>query len=288
MEKYINKINLMLSRCSCAQVNAIALLLVALIVMIDLVVGYEIAVSIFFLIPIFISAWYCGHRAGLAFTLLSASLWFFVDNVIFEHPYNNPIAPYWNGLVRLGFFLVTLELLKQLKNRLIVERNMSRTDSLTGLLSTRGFTEQAEKLFGMAARYNRPFVLAYIDLDNFKRVNDELGHSEGDKVLRVVSEQMLASLRTTDLAGRIGGDEFAIALPETGESGAKAVFETLRANVLRETQQHHWPIGLSIGVVAFDSPTCSLDEAIRFADALMYQVKASGKNNIIFGRYPEK
>ena len=173
-------------------------------------------------------------------------------------------------------------MLNQLKIRLGIETRLSRTDNLTGLLNVRGFTEQAEKLFILAARHKRPVTLAYIDLDNFKQVNDKLGHSEGDKALRVVSEQFLSSLRATDVAGRFGGDEFAILLPETDEVGAKSIFNKLRSELIQETQKHNWPIGFSMGVVSFDSPAFHLDEAIRIADSLMYQVKSSGKNHIVF------
>jgi len=75
-------------------------------------------------------------------------------------------------------------------------------------------------------------------------------------------------------------------LPETDEAGAMRMFDTLRTNLLQEMNIHNWPISFSIGVVSFDSPPSNLDEAIRIADALMYRVKNSGKNNIIFEHYP--
>lgn len=286
MKKIFAKVDAVLNEFSCLQISLVALAIIALIALIDLEVGHEIAVSIFFLAPIAISTWYCSHRAGIIFCFLSAIIWFFID--YFGHAYSNPVAPYWNGLVRLGFFLVTEELLNQLRVRLGVEAKLSRMDSLTGLLNMRGFTESAEKLFGLAVRHKRPVVLAYFDLDNFKKVNDEQGHSEGDKVLQVIGKKLLTSLRATDVAGRLGGDEFAIVLPETYEAGAKPMFDTLRGVLLQEMQRYNWPISFSIGVVYFDSPPSNLDEAIKIADSLMYRVKASGKNNIIFERYPAK
>jgi diguanylate cyclase (GGDEF)-like protein len=216
--------------------------------------------------------------------MLSACIWFLNDYT--SHVYINPIAPYWNALARLGFFMVTVVLINQLTIHLGIVKKLSKTDSLTGLLNVRGFTDRAETLFGVAARHSRSVVLAYIDLDNFKKVNDALGHSEGDKVLQVVGGKFMTSLRATDVAGRMGGDEFAIVLPETDEAGARFMFDTLRTHLLEEMNKHSWPISFSIGVVSFDSPPSDLDEAIRIADALMYRVKTSGKNNIIFEHYP--
>lgn len=284
----IANINLVLREYSYARINLVCALLVALISALDVVVGYEVAVSIFFLIPIAVATWYGGQRTGIFYSLVSSVIWFFVDNLIFFHPYINPVAPYWNAYVRLGFFLVTEELLNYLKIQMEMEKTHARTDALTGLLNVRGFTGQVEKIFALAARHNRQVTIAYIDLDNFKQVNDEQGHSEGDKVLQVVSKVISSALRTTDIAGRMGGDEFAIVLPETDEAGARTVFGTLRAALLLQTQNHGWSIGYSIGVVSFDAPPESLDAAIKIADSLMYRVKTGGKNSIVFESRPAK
>jgi GGDEF domain-containing protein len=221
MKIILNIVNSFLSRCSYRQVLLISIVSVALIAVLDYVDGNEISTSIFYLIPIAISTWYCEHRAGIIFSFFCAFLWFFFDYT--TRQYINPVAPYWNASVRLGLFLITEGLLNEVKIHLGNEQTLSRTDGLTGLFNVRGFFERAEKLFGIAARHNRPIALAYIDLDNFKQVNDKLGHSEGDKALRVVGEKFLSSLRATDVAGRLGGDEFAIVLPETDEAGVKAV-----------------------------------------------------------------
>jgi len=280
MRNSIIKLDRVLRNFSRMQIRLLSLAMVTVISLADLVSGNEFSISIFFLVPVAISTWYCNRRTGVVFSVFSAILWFVIDYA--ERTYSHPTAPYWNTTVRLGFFLVAEELLSQLKVQLGNEQNLARTDALTGLLNVRGFTEQAEMLFGLAARRGRPVVLAYIDLDNFKKVNDERGHSEGDKVLRIVSDRISSSLRVTDVAGRMGGDEFAIVLPEVDEAGARIVIDTLRRVLLREAEIQGWPISFSIGVVSFDTPSSSLDEAISIADALMYQVKESGKDNIIF------
>jgi diguanylate cyclase (GGDEF)-like protein len=123
-------------------------------------------------------------------------------------------------------------------------------------------------------------------MDDFKQVNDLRGHSEGDKVLQTVGEVFLKSIRKTDVVCRLGGDEFAIAMPETSEAGARAAFNKLRKNLALAMHENNWPVSFSIGVISFDLPPSNFDEAVKLADALMYQVKKSGKNNILFEHYP--
>lgn len=285
MEDILSKVDVVLDKFSPGQVRAVSLLLIALAAGLSFVAGSEISVSIFFLLPVAISTWYGSRRDGIIAGCISAFAWLLVDSTL--RVYINPVAPYWNTLVCLGVFLVTEELVGQLRIRFGIEKSLSRTDSLTGLPNARGFSEQAEILFGLAARHNRPITLAYIKLDNFEKVNGEPGHGEGDKLLRAVCGKIRSSLRSTDLAGRLGGEEFGIILPESDGAGARAVFDTLRVSLLLETQKNHRSANLSIGVVSFASPTPSLAHAIKIADSLMYQVKARGKNNIIFEQYPD-
>ena len=280
MLKSLNKIDLTLSRCSTQQIIFISLILLALITFIDYVADAELSFSVFYLIPIGITTWYVGHRAGIIFCVLCTVLWFFFDINVYYFAY--AFAPYWNAVVRLTFFLIVEELLNHIKMRLTEEESLSRTDSLTSLHNNRGFTEQAKKLFRLAARHNRSISLAFLDLDNFKQVNDLYGHREGDRVLQVMGKKILTSLRDTDVAARLGGDEFAIILPETNEAGAKKVFFHLRNHLRQETEKYNWPITVSIGVVCVNSAVMKLEEAIKHADSLMYQVKKDGKNGIVF------
>jgi diguanylate cyclase (GGDEF)-like protein len=104
-------------------------------------------------------------------------------------------------------------------------------------------------------------------------------------VLKSVAATLQASLRKADLVGRLGGDEFAVLLPETTAAGAQRVFETLRQTLLKRVSEQGWPIGFSIGVAFFQEAPASVEEAIKFADALMYRVKKGGKNRLVFDIY---
>jgi diguanylate cyclase (GGDEF)-like protein len=286
MKRYLHQIDVVLRRRSNNEIRTAALLLVAIISVAAYLLGYEITTSTFFLIPIALATWYGNYRLGVYFACLSALIGLLIDTVFAAHPYNHPLIPYWNNSVRLGLFLITVYFLTLLKIQLNSEKNLSRTDSLTGVMNGRGFAEVAEKMFELGARHGRPTCLAYIDMDDFKQVNDQRGHSEGDKVLQTVGEVFLKSVRKTDVVCRLGGDEFAIAMPETSEEGARSAFNKLRKNLALAMKEHNWPVSFSIGVISFDLPPSNFDEAVKLADALMYQVKKSGKNNILFEHYP--
>ncbi len=286
MKKLYHNIDAILSRRTPNEIRKTVFLLTLIVSVAVYLAGYEISTSLFFLIPVSMATWYGTHRLGVYYAFLSVSVWFLIDTSVFAHSYNHPLIPYWNTGVRLGLFLITAQFLTLLKAQSNLEKNLSRTDILTGLMNTRGFAEAAERIFELAARHGRPTCLAYIDLDDFKQVNDLRGHSEGDRVLQVVGEVLSGSVRKTELAGRLGGDEFVIALPETDEAGAQALFGKIRNNLVNAMQDHGWPVGFSIGVISFDTPPADFDAALRLADALMYRVKNSGKNNTLFEHYP--
>jgi diguanylate cyclase (GGDEF)-like protein len=214
--------------------------------------------------------------------LISALLWLYAD----LHRYEHVFVPLWNSAVLLCFLLVVEKLVSHLQGWLENEKVEARTDRLTMLPNLLGFTEQAEKLFGLSARHNRHISLVYLDVDNFRQLNEKFGQREGDDLLRKVGKKIASSLRASDVAGRIGKDVFTIALPETDESGARAMVNTLRMTLMQEMESNSWPASFSMGVASFNSPRANLDDAIRVADSLMYQAKQNGKNGAVFGSYP--
>jgi diguanylate cyclase (GGDEF)-like protein/PAS domain S-box-containing protein len=170
---------------------------------------------------------------------------------------------------------------EKLKVALENEKNLSRVDFLTQIPNRRAFSETLQLEATRSRRYKRPLSLAYIDLDNFKQVNDQLGHETGDELLRLIAQTIVATVRSTDTVSRLGGDEFALLLPETGQDAALEVMTKLSRILLEVVQARQWPVTLSIGLVTFAKPGESVAQMVKAADDLMYSAKTQGKNRVV-------
>jgi diguanylate cyclase (GGDEF)-like protein len=163
------------------------------------------------------------------------------------------------------------------------------TDELTGLANRRRFMEVVELELKRAERFQSPLGLLLVDLDDFKNVNDRFGHGTGDEVLRALSDVFRESLRDVDLAARLGGEEFAVLLPETDYSGAAGVAERLRASLasleLETPDREQFGVTASFGVAVYPEAQ-SVDELLRTADAALYRAKAEGKNRVALSPTP--
>jgi diguanylate cyclase (GGDEF)-like protein len=162
----------------------------------------------------------------------------------------------------------------------------SRIDTKTGLLNVSTWESEAEREIARAVRTRSPLAVAMIDIDHFKAVNDTYGHLAGDKALRAITSALSEQLRSYDLAGRFGGEEFAILLPQTQEAQALRIAERLRTYVAGMTI----PVGedaatgpyvrltVSVGVAALDRIGPELTELIAAADAALYHAKQAGRD----------
>jgi len=220
----IDSLNRFVGRMSPRELGAFCVALVGVLGVVDHSTGYEISFSVFYLVPVSISSWYIGRGLGIWISVLSAFVWLSVD-ITAGNQYSNMIIPFWNAAVRLVFFIVVTNLLTAQRRTLVREMENARIDALTGLRNTKSFLAEAESLWDLATRHGHPTSLAYLDLDNFKNVNDVYGHAVGDAALRAVASILSESLRRTDVLGRLGGDEFAVLLPETPRDGAAEVLE---------------------------------------------------------------
>jgi diguanylate cyclase (GGDEF)-like protein len=215
---------------------------------------------------------------------VSAILWLVVD-IRAGVQYSQSVIYFWNTLIRLVFFNITV-LMLALGKALERERTFARTDYTTGIFNTRFFHVLAQREIDRTARNKTPLTVAFVDVDNFKTINDRFGHTTGDRVLGVIAAAMQRHLRRTDIVGRVGGDEFAILLPEVNEDAAKIVIPKMQRRLLDEIWLNDWPVTFSIGVITFLEPPKSVDEVLSLADKLMYTVKNQGKNDIYYDIHP--
>jgi diguanylate cyclase (GGDEF)-like protein len=161
------------------------------------------------------------------------------------------------------------------------------TDHLTGLANRRRFERQLEREVTRTLRYGRPFCLLLLDLDNFKQVNDTHGHEAGDEVIRRLALTLQAGTRGIDLAARVGGEEFAVILPETDFEGGLDVADRLRVAVREMDVPLVGRVTASFGVAEF--PVCSATgrELVSVADAALYQAKRGGRDRVERGEVME-
>jgi len=173
-----------------------------------------------------------------------------------------------------------VQALLELRLRLRQETLLARIDPLTGAANRRGFNEALEKELSRLRRYGRPFSVAYLDVDDLKRMNDELGHEVGDAILHTISATVRKHLRQTDTIGRMGGDEFSILFSESASGPARAATDKFNHYLLDAMRQKQWPVTLSIGLVTCLTAPASVEDLLKKADELMYLVKKAGKNDI--------
>lgn len=188
-----------------------------------------------------------------------------------------------------GFFLHrTFQLSHELHLAYERARDLSRTDELTGLANRRAFLEQGASALDQALRYGRSLTLVMFDIDHFKRINDTHGHQAGDAVLRAVAERVRRAARAADISGRLGGEEFALLLPETAAPAAVNLAERLRRDVGNLSVFHDGIVmrfTCSFGIAEHSGRMERLGALLAAADKALYQAKANGRDRV--ERYDE-
>jgi diguanylate cyclase (GGDEF)-like protein len=243
----------------------------------DASLGFEPSLLALYPVPLALATWAGVPRLAYALAAVAVTL-----PMPFSLLEGQPIgwALLWgvsSNLVLLGIIAI---LFSSLKRRLSDEAAFVATDTLTGLPTRGSFMRQLDAELARAGRYGRAFTLAYIDLDNFKSVNDLEGHDTGDELLRRVADALRRSTRQTDILGRLGGDEFAAVLPEIAGGATGSVLDNLRKQLTRAMDKGGWPVTFSIGAVTFEAPVDTSREALQVADVAMYAVKRAGKDGI--------
>lgn len=257
-----------------------------LVGLIDFVTGTEIRAYPIYFLPLSYAAWRFGYPGGAVATLAATTIWVLSNRAAGMH-YSMDHIWVLNALAQTVAFGTVALLLAWARRLLMREQALARADSLTGLPNARAFYDQVAVAMASCRRQQRPLTLAYIDLDNFKCVNDQHGHARGDAVLVEVADIMRSMLRATDIPARIGGDEFVLCLPETSGDQARALLMRLHAVLASRLPTEACAVSASIGALSWAVPPASVDAMIAAADQLMYQVKKNGKNRVEIVQVPE-
>ncbi len=257
-----------------------------LIGLVDYLTGPDFAFSPFYLIPPSLAAWRMSKKLALFAAIINTLTWLWVD---FSSGRFQPIVPVyaWNFTSRLISLLVVVILFSWLRQSMDHEKKLARTDPLTSALNSRAFNEALDLEIKRSLRYSNSLTLVYMDVDNFKLVNDQFGHKVGDNVLATIASVIRDSIRQNDVLGRLGGDEFGILLLETDPLQAYTVVTKLREMLMPVVHKNEWPISFSFGVLSCTDTFCSAEKMISEADQLMYSVKKSTKNNANYATYSD-
>jgi diguanylate cyclase (GGDEF)-like protein len=255
----------------------------------DFLTGTEVTLLLFYLAPIGFGTWFVGLAGGIALSAAGAGASLGGDALHRLHSGQAtlPVAVLaWNGAMQLGTSVSLVLLLAALRARLQGEELLARTDALTRIANRRAFFEAATLELERARRTGRPIALAYVDCDDFKTVNDRLGHTQGDALLVTAAQTLRGATRAIDAVARLGGDEFALLLPETSAPEAERLLVRLRGALLAAMAWHGWSVGFSVGAAVFVSAPHSVDDMMARADELMYAAKRQAKGTIRIAVFP--
>lgn len=245
------------------------------------VVGNVIYLEPVFVLPIVVVSWYGSKNAGVLLAILS-SVTLVVCRYLTSSAELSMKTIVFDGVSHIVVYIILALLVTNFRNVHREEVVAADTDNLTGLLNPRAFYIELANELLRSIRYNRIFSLAYIDIDNFKLINDSMGHSVGDELLKEVANCLKTSLRATDAVARLGGDEYACILAETEAEAAKKLFLNVSQLLKFNMSSHDWPVSFSIGLVTFETPPDDVKKAIAIADNLMYSVKNNQKDNTAY------
>ncbi len=240
----------------------------------------------YYILPIAFSAYFLSRKTALLLAVLVSVLSSAVYYLIIEHLFSAATNKYLllaQFAMTLILFVVIALVVNRFKQLLMQVKLLANVDSLTKASTRRYFYERCIIELARSYRYKHPVTIAFIDLDNFKEVNDTYGHEKGDQLLVKTASTIMSDLREGDLFGRLGGDEFAIFLPQADTEQAKKTISRLREKLLNEIKPFNTDVTFSIGVVTCVSATLpSFDDLLILADKAMYQIKRTTKDNISF------
>ena len=245
---------------------------------VDYWMGKDIRMDSLYVIPLAVIAIHCNRRRDVGFAFL---LMFALQTLVL-FSYDTPRTTKWTSLgiaALLGLFVLVL--CRLVSASFLRLRQTSSLDSLTGLHNRRSFESLAEQEIARHRRYGGVFSLVVIDLDHFKALNDSRGHAAGDAALKLFAKMLVHLTRETDVLARIGGDEFAILMPNTTRDDCASHCQGMVVEIAKRMTESGLAITASMGAFTIEQPVLSFLEAYEQADKAMYEAKAKGKNTSV-------
>lgn len=238
--------------------------------------SFPFSLSLFYFLPVLAAAFWGDRKTAFLAALLGTA----TEGALLcllPHTLSAP-QKIWAFISQGTLLFLSAFLMSELKTARRSRLESLQNDPLTGIPHGRRFFEWVQMEIHRCARYRRPFTVAYLDLDDFKGVNDAFGYRVGDELLRKIAEALQNNIRKTDLIARLGGDEFALLLPETGYDGARFFIRRLQKNMEDFMKKNGWALSLSGGVATFNHPPAQVDAVLWKADRLLHRAKLAGKN----------
>lgn len=245
----------------------------------DYVGGRDLNFAPFYVVPIALVTWGSGLGGGIVLSLASAVAWIAAE-AFQGADYTTPSFYLWNSVIRAAAYIGIAILLARYRKTLCTERVRARTDYLTGAANAQHFSEVAVRELRLARRSRHPLSIAFVDVDDFKRINDQHGHAAGDRVLQAAAVAMRRNVRRGDVVARVGGDEFVMLFPQTDEACAGVLIARIRQSLAEELEREGFQVSLSVGIATFAVPPRTVEEMVSAADRAMYTVKAATRNRL--------
>jgi diguanylate cyclase len=263
----------------------------AFVGLLDYVTGPWLSFALFYVLPVLAAAWWLGRGPALLASLTAGIAWFEAE--AWGHRGEPTRTLMWNSMSRLVMLVAMAAMVVRIREdrRRLKEMNarlsdllhgaekLARTDALTGLPNRRAFIERLSAELAHAKRNRSPVCIAYLDMDNFKRLNDERGHVEGDQFLKKVAEAIRETVRASDVAARLGGDEFAVLFTDAKRAAVEPLAHRLLARTRALGQRYpDLDVGASVGMAWFESAPEGPEQLLDRADGAMYEAKSAGKH----------
>ncbi len=247
---------------------------------IDYATGTEVRVLPLYFIATSFGAWRLGRTGAVISAALALLTW--VAAQLFDPATQWTMAIWLTNIFTQGAALLFVGMLvATLALQLRVADAANRKDPLTGLRNRHGLVSDTAIAIALCRRNERAIALAFVDLDNFKQVNDRLGHKAGDLLLQVCAGVIQQGCRSTDIAARLGGDEFVIVMPELQLAEAHVVMDRLRQRFKEQPEVAISQVSMTIGVISDRRAALTIESLLATADSLMYEAKRAGKDRVI-------